>query len=165
MLNFAIGSLRIQSWLNIFQSCQINDQSNNLENFIVQVSFRDVFFSISVFFHRHRRYTGQKGKGGIIFYSTLPLPPAQENWDIYLQLCMWDDYHVFLIATFVFTRLLLDEIYHLIEIPFWLIDWWCYVFFFTWWIHSRFFVTAIWHENPVDLNLHRLPPLYYKRTD
>ena len=71
---------------------------------------------------------------GIIFYSTLPLPPAQENWDIYLQLCMWDDYHVFLIATFVFTRLLLDEIYHLIEIPFWLIDWWCYVFFFTWWI-------------------------------
>ena len=36
---------------------------------------------------------------------------------------MWDDYHVFLIATFVFTRLLLDEIYHLIELPFdWLID-------------------------------------------
>ena len=36
---------------------------------------------------------------------------------------MWDDYHVFLIATLVFTRLLLDEIYHLIELPFeWLID-------------------------------------------
>ena len=35
---------------------------------------------------------------------------------------MWDGYHVFLIATFVFTRLLLDEIYHLIELPFdWLI--------------------------------------------
>ena len=60
---------------------------------------------------------------GTIFYSTLPLPPAHEHWEIYLQLCMSDDYHVFLIATFVFTRLLLDEIYHLIELPFdWLID-------------------------------------------
>ena len=36
---------------------------------------------------------------------------------------MWDDYHVFLYAAFVFTRLLLDEIYHLIELLFkWLID-------------------------------------------
>ena len=36
---------------------------------------------------------------------------------------MWNDYHVFLIATLVFTKLLLDEIYHLIELPFdWLID-------------------------------------------
>ena len=36
---------------------------------------------------------------------------------------MWDGYHVFLIATLVFTKLLLDEIYHLIELPFeWLID-------------------------------------------
>ena len=31
---------------------------------------------------------------------------------------MWDDYHVFLIATLVFTRLPLDEIYHRIELPF-----------------------------------------------
>ena len=65
-----------------------------------------------------------KGREGTIFYSTLPLPPAHEHWDIYLQLCMWDDYHVFLIATLVFTRLLLDEIYHLIELPFdWLMMW------------------------------------------
>ena len=60
----------------------------------------------------------------IIFYSTLPLPPAHEHWDIYLQLCMWDNYHVFLIVTFVFTRMLLDEFYHFIRLPFdWLIDW------------------------------------------
>ena len=26
-----------------------------------------------------------------IFYSTLPLPLAHKHWDIYLQLCMWDD--------------------------------------------------------------------------
>ena len=46
-----------------------------------------------------------------------------KHWDIYLQLCMWDDYHVFLITTLAFTRLLLNEIYHLIELTFeWLID-------------------------------------------
>ena len=60
----------------------------------------------------------RRGREGTIFYSTLPLPPAHEHSDIYLQLCMWDDYHVFLIATLVFTRLLLDEIYYLIELPF-----------------------------------------------
>ena len=66
---------------------------------------------------------GSRGREGTIFYSTLPLPPAHEHWDIYLQLCMWDDYHVFLIATLVFNRLLLHEIYHLIELPFdWLIN-------------------------------------------
>ena len=58
-----------------------------------------------------------------MFYSTLPLQPANKHSDIYLQLCMWDDYQVFLIAMIVFTRLLLNEIYHLIELPFeWLID-------------------------------------------
>ena len=36
---------------------------------------------------------------------------------------MWDDYPLFLIATLVFTKLLLDEIYHLIKLSFeWLID-------------------------------------------
>ena len=54
-----------------------------------------------------------RGREGTIFYSTLPLLPAHEHSDIYLQLCTWDDYHIFLIAPFVFTRLLLDEIYHL----------------------------------------------------
>ena len=65
-----------------------------------------------------------KGREGTIFYSTLPLPPAHQHSDIYLQLCMWDDYHIFLIAPLVFTRLLLDEIYQLIELPFdWLMIW------------------------------------------
>ena len=65
-----------------------------------------------------------RGREGTIFYSTLSLPPAHEHWDIYFQLCMWDDYHVFLIATLVFTRLLLDEISSLIKLALdWLIDW------------------------------------------
>ena len=59
-----------------------------------------------------------RGREGTIFYSTLPLSPAHEHSDIYLQLCMSDDYHIFLIAPLVFTRLLLDEIYHLIELLF-----------------------------------------------
>ena len=39
-----------------------------------------------------------------------------------LQLCTWDAYHMFLIAPLVFARLLPDEIYHLIELLFWVID-------------------------------------------
>ena len=106
-------------------------------------------FSLSIFFLSGFSFTDSddlqysKVREGTIFYSTLPLPPAHEHSDIYLQLCMWDDYHVLLIATLVFTRLLLDEIYHLIELPIdwlsdwlidWLIDWWSNVCFFTWWL-------------------------------
>ena len=61
-------------------------------------------------------------RDGTIFYSTLPLPPAHEHSDIYLQLRMWDDYHIFLIAALVFTRLLLDEILPPYRITIWLID-------------------------------------------
>ena len=61
-----------------------------------------------------------RGREGTIFYSTLPLPPAHEHSDIYLQLRKWDDYHIFSIAMLAFTRRLLDEIYHRIII--WLID-------------------------------------------
>ena len=76
------------------------------------------------FLHRHWKFTGHQGKEGeTIFYSTVPLPPAHEYWDIYVQLYMWKDYQVFLIATLVFARLLLDEIYQPIELPSeWLID-------------------------------------------
>ena len=56
-----------------------------------------------------------RGREGTIFYCTLPLQPAHEHSDIYLQLRMWDDYDIFLIAPLVFTRLLLDEIYPFIE--------------------------------------------------
>ena len=90
---------------------------------IKQKYYTQFFFSIRVFFTDTDDSQDSRGREGTIFYSTLPLPPAHEHWDIYLQLCMWDDYHIFLITTLVFTRLLLDEIYYLIELPFeWLID-------------------------------------------
>ena len=78
---------------------------------------QSLFFFIRVFFTDTYDSQDRRGREGTIFYSTLPLSPAHEHWDIYLQLCMWDDYHVFLIATLVFTRLLLDEFFHLIELP------------------------------------------------
>ena len=65
----------------------------------------------------------------------------------------------------LFTWLLLDEICHLIELPF---DWlmmWCWILFVYLMIWFSVFVTAICHGKPVDLNSHRLSPLYYKQTD
>ena len=61
-----------------------------------------------------------RGREWRTFYSTVPLPPAYEHSDIYLQLCMWDGYHIFLITKLVFTRLLLNEICYLMELLF---DW------------------------------------------
>ena len=82
---------------------------------IVQVVFCNktllLFFFLSGFsFTDTDDSQDSRGREGTIFYSTLPLPSDHEHRDIYLQLCMWDDYHIILIATLVFTRLLLDEI-------------------------------------------------------
>ena len=94
-----------------------------------------ITFLTSVFFLSGFSFTDtdnsqdSKGREGTIFYSTLPLPPAHEQSDIYLQLCTWNDYHIILMATLVFTRLPLDEISHPIELLF---DWlmmWCWFWF------------------------------------
>ena len=91
------------------------------KNTIFKTIYRYIYiFSIRVFFHNTDDSHDSRGREGTMFYSTLPLPPAHEHSDTYLQLCMWDDYHIFLIATLVFTRLILNEMYHLIELPF---DW------------------------------------------
>ena len=65
-----------------------------------------IFFPIGVFLTDTDDSQDSREKEGAIFDSTLTLPPAHEHRDIYLQLCMWNDYHVFLMATLVFTRLL-----------------------------------------------------------
>ena len=75
-----------------------------------------------------------RGRGRTIFYFTLPLPAAREYSENYLQLCMWDDDHIFLLAPLVFTRLQLDEIYHHIGLPFDNVRFWL----FTWWFDSSF---------------------------
>ena len=69
-----------------------------------------------------------------------------------------------IITPLVFTRLLLDEIYHLIESLF---DWlmiWCWFLFVYLLIWFEVFCAASWHWKPVDWDSYRLTSLYYKRT-
>ena len=92
-------------------------------------------FCIRVCFHGHLPCTEQQGKGEDHLYSFLPLPPNHEHSAIYLRFCIWDDYHVFLIALQVVTRLLLSEIYHRSEFAF---NYWLIVASaFTWWFNTR----------------------------
>ena len=128
-----------------------------------QINARRLFQQQRIYIYIYQGFLSQMLTIYSIFYSTLPLPLAHEHSDIYLQLCMWGDYHVFLIATLVFTRLLLDEIYHLIELLFdWLIDDAMFVCLLEELILR--FVTTIWHGKLVHLNSHWLSPLYYKQT-
>ena len=75
--------------------------SINLALVITEAIF--FFFLSGLSFTNTYNSRDSKGKEGTIFYSTLPLPPAHEHSDIYLQLCTWDDYHIFLIGT-IFNR-------------------------------------------------------------
>ena len=59
-----------------------------------------IYICIYIFFYQgflsrilttHR--TAGEGRRPSCF--TLPLPPVHEHSDIYLQLCTWDDYHIF----------------------------------------------------------------------
>ena len=117
-------------------------------------------FSITFSFTYTDDSQDSKGMEGTIFYSTLPLPPAHEHWDIYLQLCIWDDYHVFLIAMLVFTRLLLDEFYHITELPFdWLFDDAMFVCLLDESIRGFSYSDLTWGTGGFGL-AHRLSPLY-----
>ena len=104
-------------------------------NSLVSLQYRDIttvtlyyLYSITIilFFLSGFSFTdtevSQDGRGreGTMFYSSLPLLPAHRHSDIYLKYCMRDGYQAFLITLVVTTRLLLDKIYHYIELPF---DW------------------------------------------
>ena len=58
------------------------------------------------------------GEWSYHFYTTLPLPPAHEHSDNYLQLCILRKCRVFLIVTHAITKLFLDEIYPPLELGF-----------------------------------------------
>ena len=84
-----------------------------------------VFFFLSgLSFTDTENSQDRMARKGTIFYSTLPLPPAHEQSDIYLQLCMWGNYHIFLITQLVFTRMLL-VVNHIIKLPFDSLMIWC----------------------------------------
>ena len=105
--------------------------SARLYIYIYIFSIRAFFQTLTIQCLKESPDRKSRGREGITFYFTLPILPTHEHSDICLQLCMWDDYHVFLIATLVFIWLLLNEIYHLI-------DWWCNVCLFTWSCDYRF---------------------------
>ena len=60
---------------NSQQVWQIQNYSSDYTD--VHSFFRIVFFSISVFFHEHSRFTGQQGKRET--KSSLPLPSASQT--------------------------------------------------------------------------------------
>ena len=120
-----------------------------------QSTFAWFFFLSGYFFTDTDDSQGSREREGIIFYSTLPLPPAHKHWGIYLQLCMWDDYLIFLIACVYQTATRWDLPPYRITI--WVIDWWCKVFLFTWWIDTRFLLQRFdignrWIWNRIDYN-------------
>ena len=95
---------------------------------VVSISFWVIFS----FTDTDNSQCSRGGEEGTIFYSTLPLPPAHEHSDIYLQLCAWDDYHIFLVATLVCTRLLCYSMGFTTLSDYYLIDWlmmWCWFLF------------------------------------
>ena len=107
-----------------------------MRNWIFFFSFYQNF--LSQILTRHSR---KREREGTILYSTLPLPPAHEQSDIYLQLSMSDDHHIFN-HTICIYQTATDEINHVIELLF---DWlmWCWLLLVC---------LLIWHENPVDSN-------------
>ena len=142
-------------WQHYFQTCLVSKITSWAKNFFLsRFSFTDTDES-----HDSRR------REGTIFYSTLLLLPAHKHSDIYFATLYMRWISRIFNRTDLFTRLLLSEIYHLIELLFdWLIIW-CWFLFVYLLICFEVFVTAIWHWKPVDSNSHRLTFLHYKRTD
>ena len=71
-----------------------------------------IFFDLGCLYG-HWQFIGLQGSEGHHLYSSPPFPLGHRHPDIYLELCMWEEYQVFLIASLVIARLLLNEIYHL----------------------------------------------------
>ena len=122
-------TLNYVDWLCSFSllilSILFTIEPTNLKQFFSRIweKHDETYFSISIFlsgfsFTDTDNPQDSRDREGTIFCSTLPSSPAHEHSDIYLQLCTWDDYHIFLIAILAFIRLLFDEIYHLIKLLF-----------------------------------------------
>ena len=105
---------------NHHQSASIINPFNDILGWRVAECFS--FFFLSGFsFTNTDDSQDSRGRQRAIFYSNpSPIASSHEHSKIYLQLCMWDDYHIFLIVRLVFARLLLDEMYDRIKFPF---DW------------------------------------------
>ena len=104
----------------------------------------------------------QQGKGGdhCLFHSATSTC-SQTFRHLFVTLHVKWLSHI-LISLLVFTRLLFDEIYHFIKLPFdWLMMWsyFLFVYMIIWYFDIRFL-----YGKPMDLNSHQLSPLYYMRV-
>ena len=96
-----------------------------------------IFFSIRLFFTDTDDSQDSRGKEETIFYSTLPLPSAHKHWNIYLHVSSLS--RIFNRNACVYqtaTRWDLPPY----RITIWVINWWCNVCLFTWWIDANFFL-------------------------
>ena len=92
-------------------------------NMTINLVINEDFFSIKVFFHRHWRFTEQYGEveDHVLFLSVTSTLSRKSRYLFATLHAGWLP-RIFLIASLVTSRLLLDEFYHLIELSFWLID-------------------------------------------
>ena len=126
----------------------------------------NIYFFLSGFsFADKWQLTGQQGKGGdhLLFHSTTSTRSRIFRHLFATLHVRWLS-HIFNCNACVYqtaTRWDLPPY----RITIWLIDDVILIFVC---LHVELilgFVTAIWHEKPVDSNSHRLSSLYYKRTD
>ena len=100
---------------------------------------KETFFSIRVFFHRHWRFAGQRGKGGnhLLFQSTSTSTRSRTLKHLFATLHLRWLLRIFNRNACVYQTATRQDLPHY-RITIWVIDWWCNVFLFTWWIDSRF---------------------------
>ena len=121
------------------------------------------FFSVRVFFHGHWQLTGQQRKGGDHLIPLYHFPRSRTFRHLFVTLHVRWLSHIFNRSACIYqaaTRWDLPPY----RITIWLID--DVILIFVCLLELILgFVTAIWHEKPVDSSSHRLSSLYYKRTD
>ena len=123
------------------------------------------FFFYKGFLSQTLALTGQQRKGGdhLLFYSTTSTRSGTFRHLFATLHARWLS-HIFNRNACIYqtaTRWDLPPY----RITIWLIDDVILIFVCLYVELILGFVTAIWHEKPVDSNSHRLSSLYYKRTD
>ena len=113
-----------------------------------------LIFSIRAFFHRHWWFTGQQGKGGdhLLFHSTTSTC-SRTLRHLFATLHVTWISHIFNRNACVYQTQWNLSLYRMTIS---LINWWCNVCLFTWWIISRFFCYSdfTWDTGGFELGHH-----------
>ena len=118
---------------------------------------KKIFFLYQGFLHRHWRFIGQKGKGGdhLLFHSIT----STRSWTLrYLFATL----HVRWLSRIFNRNACVYQTATRWDLPpyritIWVIDWWCNVCLFTWWIDTRFLLLRFdignrWIWTRIDYN-------------